>query len=374
MYLHLICEPVESSALWITDIMDGIVRESMKKSLNLAAVTDGSFTGSLYRTDSEISHLPVLVIGASLPWINETLTRLHELHAEPVLVSVYQHRFHCEYSSVSFNTEEAMRELIGYLAKNGKKRIALFGLHRSTIGDLSKLSGFAAGIRDASLKLRTGDIYSRGLIADCAAKLFEKIDDYDAVVCTSDLIAIYLSLYLEQRGVRIPKDICITGFGNWSFADRFQPSITRMYTDLFELGAQAVRLHQQLMYNPQLRHCRAILECSLRIGESTGLAPCGPKLSASVIPPQGNMSAPPYSDDPDIMETLKSELFVRSTDGTDLAVLNGLVTGATYAQIAESANISESTVKYRLSKMLRLLDFTDRRQLTGFAEKYKLLI
>jgi len=373
MNLHLICEPVDANALWITDIMDGIVREAMKKALNLAAVTDGSVSDSLFSDASDTERRPVLVIGSSLLWINETLDKLCRLGAEPVLVSVYQNRIRSEYSSVSFNTAEAMRALVGYLAGTGKARIALFGLHRNTVGDLSKLSGFAAGMRDIAAGFSARDIYSRGMIADCAGQLFSRISDYDAVVCTSDLLAIYLTLYLQERGVRIPEDISITGFGNWSGVDRFHPTITRMYTDLSELGAQAVRLHQQLVHNPQLRHSVSVLECSLRIGESTGNMPGSIPPAISVPPPAGSFAAPPYHDDPDILETLKSELFVRSSDGIDLSILQGLAAGKTYAQISLTANISESTVKYRLSKMLRLLDFSDRRQLTGFAEKFRLL-
>ena len=41
MNLNLISEPVEPEAIWIGDIVNGIVRESMKKALNLVAVTDG---------------------------------------------------------------------------------------------------------------------------------------------------------------------------------------------------------------------------------------------------------------------------------------------------------------------------------------------
>ncbi len=373
MNLHLICEPVAANALWITDIMDGIVQEAMKKSLSLAAVTDGSVSDSLFSDPFDTERRPVLVIGSSLLWINETLEKLCRLGTEPVLVSVYQNRIRSEYSSVSFNTAEAMRGLVGYLAGTGRRRIALFGLHRNTVGDLSKLSGFAAGMRDIDAVFSARDIYSRGMIADCAGQLFSRISDYDAVVCTSDLLAIYLTLYLEERGIRVPDDISITGFGNWSAADRFHPTITRMYTDLKELGAQAVRLHQQLVYNPQLRHSVSVLECLLRVGESTQNKPGSISPVLTVPPPSGSLNAPPYHNDPDILEALKSELFVRASDGIDRSILRGLAAGETYAQISLTANISESTVKYRLSKMLRLLDFSDRRQLTGFAEKYRLL-
>ena len=373
MDLHLICEPVEASALWVTDIMDGIVREAMKKGLRLIASTDGTVRDDLSAADADTEHRPVLVVGYSLPWINQTLYALRETEAEPVLVSVYQQRLNDEYSFACFNTVQAMQTLVGYLAGIGCGRIALFGLHRDTAGDLSKLRGFAAGMRSHSLCFSAADIYSRGIIADCAAQLLANISQYDAVVCTNDLLAIYLTQYLHSRGIRVPEDIRITGFGNWMAAERFRPTITRMYTDLVELGAQAVRLHQSLCFNPQLRHSTAVLECTLRVGGSTAHAPSNSKAQVNAIAPLPANASPPYNSDPDIMEALRVEQLVRGTDAIDLDVLRGICAGDTYAAISEQSSVSDSTIKYRLAKMLRLLDFTDRHQLTDFVRKYHLL-
>jgi len=155
--------------------------------------------------------------------------------------------------------------------------------------------------------------------------------------------------------------------------ERFRPTITRVYTDLVELGAQAVRLHQSLCFNPQLRHSTAVLECSLRIGGSTANMPASSKAPAHTIAPLPAAAPPHYNSDPDIVEALHIEQFVRGTDATDMDILRGICAGDTYAAISEQSSVSGSTIKYRLAKMLRLLDFTDRHQLTDFVRKYHLL-
>ena len=170
----------------------------------------------------------VLVIGYSSVWINETLTKLCALGVEPVLVSVYQHQFGIEYSYVSFNTVEAMRTLVRYVSETGRRGVALFGMHRDTVGDRAKLSGFVSGMHDAGMDFSREDIFYRGMMSDCADRLLKKIDKYETVMCTSDLIAVYLIRYLESKGIRVPEDINITGFGNWKAAESFHPSITRM--------------------------------------------------------------------------------------------------------------------------------------------------
>lgn len=205
MDISIICEPVENNALWVTDIINGATREAIRRGMNIIVSTGGKISKQIKHQSESGERRIALVIGYLSGWIKETLTSLSSLGIEPILVSVYQHRLKSEYSYVSFNTSEAMRSLVGYLAGIGCSKIALFGLHRDTIGDMSKLGGFVAGMHDSGLTFSGEDIYSRGLIADCAKRLLSNISRYQAVMCTSDLIAVYLLKYLANNGVAFLK-------------------------------------------------------------------------------------------------------------------------------------------------------------------------
>ena len=374
MKVRLICEPVEPTALWVTDIMDGVIHEAMKKEMNIEAATDGSIDNWQELSNNSCSErCLVLVIGYSSVWINETLTKLCALGVEPVLVSVYQHQFGIEYSYVSFNTVEAMRTLVRYVSETGRRGVALFGMHRDTVGDRAKLSGFVSGMHDAGMDFSREDIFYRGMMSDCADRLLKKIDKYETVMCTSDLIAVYLIRYLESKGIRVPEDINITGFGNWKAAESFHPSITRMYTDLAELGSQAVKHYIYMQNNPQTLHGASVLKSSRQIGGSTEHCPNVWKECCEKTFPFSGNDSPIYNSDPDIIEILKLEPLVRSIDSLDIAILREIDENKSYAQISESINISESTIKYRLSKMQRICDFPDRMQLLKFAKKSGLI-
>ena len=379
MNLNLISEPVEPEAIWIGDIVNGIVRESMKKALNLVAVTDGRIHDHFYGRDDERSL--VLVVGYSLAWINETLQNLTRIGCEPILVSIYDSRFCGKNadSTVSFaavNTTSAIRELVSYCVANERRNIALFGFHRDTVGDIAKLTGYAEGLRLNGIAFSRNNIYSRGKIAQLAEQFMSKINSYDAVICTNDLLAIYLINYFEARGIHVPDDIFVTGFGNWNVVKSLRPGLTRMYTDLGELGALAVRLHQYMQYNPQIRHASSVLECVLQISESTGFLPYSGQKSEvrQLSAPSLFDSTPLYSSDSDIMEVLKSELFIRGSDEIDMAILRGILEGLRYQDISETECISESTVKYRLARMQKVCGFADRQELIAFAEKYRILL
>ena len=146
-----------------------------------------------------------------------------------------------------------------------------------------------------------------------------------------------------------------------------------MYTDLAELGSQAVKHYIYMQNNPQTLHGASVLKCSLQIGGSTDhCTNVWKECCEKTFPFSGNDS-PIYNSDPDIIEILKLEPLVRSIDSLDIAILREIDENKSYAQISESINISESTIKYRLSKMQRICDFPDRMQLLKFAKKSGLI-
>jgi len=368
MNLNLICEQMDSSALWINDIADGIFRESVKKALNLAAVTDGQIHEKLYSTVSDGERPLVLVVGYSLPWINRTMNELCAIGCEPILVSVSRLHSDGQFSSVCFDTEDAMRQMVHMIAAAGRRKIALFGIHRDTVGDIAKLTGYARGMRECQLPSSAADIYSRGILSDISECIAARIKNYDAIVCANDLLAIWLTLCLERRGIRVPDDVFVTGFGNWSAVDHYSPRVTRMYTDLSELGCEAVRMHQYMQYSSRADHCSAMLKCTFQPGDTAPISGvCHCRHSLSAMP-----KSPVWSTDPDILEVLTVERFIRETDDVDHEILAMLDRALTYPAISEVINVSESTVKYRIGRMIRVFGFNDRQQLLDFAAKFNL--
>lgn len=371
MDIYVICEPVDNTALWITDIVDGIIHESMKKGYNIRASTDGNIDASFFSNECEDKRRLALVVGYSIKFINKIKEKLCLIGVEPILVSIHEND--SSQCCVSFNTADAMRKLVEYIVNAGKKSIAFFGFHNETIGDLSKLRGFSAGIRSSEIKLCKDDIYSRGILAECANRLYENIYKYQAVICTSDLFAVYLICFLSERGIKIPEDIYITGFGNWVSIEHFQPSITRMYTDLSALGSSAVKHYVYMQNNPQIHHSTLSLGCILQIGYSTEYKEV-PKYTH--VPTTSNLfpeTPPTYDSDPNIMNVLKLELMIRSMDETDISMIKRISEGKTYAQISDEINISESTIKYRLNKLEQLCGFSNRNELMAFATEFRLI-
>lgn len=75
-----------------------------------------------------------------------------------------------------------------------------------------------------------------------AEQLLQEVPDVDAVLCGSDQIAYGVVLALQAAGRRVPEDVAVTGYDNWSaFALETDPALTSVDMELDALGAAAVR-------------------------------------------------------------------------------------------------------------------------------------
>ena len=65
---------------------------------------------------------------------------------------------------------------------------------------------------------------------------------FDAVMCRDDLAAIGALRALQERGLRVPEDVAITGWDNTLMTAVTFPSITTVAPDLTALATQAIAM------------------------------------------------------------------------------------------------------------------------------------
>lgn len=81
-------------------------------------------------------------------------------------------------------------------------------------------------------------------------------DEYpDAIVCSNDFMAISVCDALINRGIRIPEDICVTGFDHIDEARYYEPSITGIQVQGEVMGYTAVQMIDNVLNaRPQERN------------------------------------------------------------------------------------------------------------------------
>jgi LacI family gluconate utilization system Gnt-I transcriptional repressor len=132
-----------------------------------------------------------------------------------------------------------------HFAEQGFRRIAYCGYGRER-GN-ARLAGFEAGL--AEFGLQPALVHAKDGTRDFAegmAALDEILDllpDCDAVFFGTDLMAVGAIVAARRRGLDIPEQLALAGYGDLDFAGEVDPAITTIHASDYEIG----RLAGQMM-------------------------------------------------------------------------------------------------------------------------------
>ncbi len=148
---------------------------------------------------------------------------------------------------VGFSNEEAMALLVRTLARKGYQRFGYIGgtTSRDTRGS-QRRAGFVKAIEE--LGLPPGRLISFGVPpisieqgGQAVVSMLERWPDTEVALCVSDLSAFGALMECKRRGMRVPEDIAIAGFGDFEIAAYCHPRITTVNVDCYGIGRQAAR-------------------------------------------------------------------------------------------------------------------------------------
>lgn len=145
-------------------------------------------------------------------------------------------------TAVGFSNVRAARAMVRHLAERGYRRIGfLVGASELDRRGLDRLKGYQAEIKALGLGeprvVRLGEspiTMSHG--GPAMAALLERWPDTDAVMCVSDMSAFGAIMECHRRGLSVPADIAVAGFGNFEVATCCHPTITTVSVDAYGIG------------------------------------------------------------------------------------------------------------------------------------------
>ena len=180
--------------------------------------------------------------------------------------------------TVGFSNAMAMHDLVRHLVKTGRQRIAFIG--GDTDGDTrgaDRRRGFVQAMAkhqlDCSRLIGAGEppiSMREGAVA--MSRLLEDFPDTEAVICVSDLSAFGALTECARKGVRVPEDMAVAGFGAYDISSICVPTLTTIDPHPADLGQQVGELIVSLLRGTSQgendRHCIEIRP-QLRTGESS---------------------------------------------------------------------------------------------------------
>ena len=178
---------------------------------------------------------------------------------------------------VGFSNADAMELLVDHLLSTGRSKIAFIG--GDADGDTRgahRRRGFNAAMErrglDPTRLVRSGKPpISMVEGAESMARLFADMPDTEAVICVSDLSAFGALTECQRRGIAVPDDMAIAGFGAYEIAGICHPTITTIDPKPQLIGRRTAELLQlALEEDPATRPLRIEIQPKLVLGGSTG--------------------------------------------------------------------------------------------------------
>ena len=177
---------------------------------------------------------------------------------------------------VGTHQEQAVSQLVQYLYRLGHRRIGFGGWGR-WMWEQHRLAGYRDGLFVCNLPYDEGLIYDLNGDLRNAAKLADTVEEkmasgVTAWVCVADPVAYELAAELESRGIRIGKDVSLTGY------DGVEPpagsrSLTTVRVPFAAVGDAAVRRLLHRLEEPASPLRDILVRFETVFGASTGPAP-----------------------------------------------------------------------------------------------------
>nr|NLD39836.1 LacI family transcriptional regulator [Actinomycetales bacterium] len=193
------------------------------------------------------------------------------------IVAVDPQRLNPGRPAVYVDDEGGIRSAVNHLVGLGHSRIGYLGGRDDLASAAFRERGFRAAMLDAGIPvdeqlIQVGDYTAVGA-AGPAAALLDHPDRPTAIVAANDVSALRVISAAQDRGLRIPEDLSVTGFDDVPEASRAVPGLTTVAQPLHAIGTTAFNMLLDLMAGKEIAELQHRLPTQFIVRGST--APVG---------------------------------------------------------------------------------------------------
>ncbi len=363
MKINIICQSGAEKTHWCALYLKGIFSEAKRKG-------DSVFTMGIEDAVAAFSEeKPVCagVLSTSRAWIEEASSILSDMGVEPIVIGGASRDAFRHASYVFMDYREATYQLIEYMRAYKKERIALFAVSTDSATDMIKKDAFLSYD-----KCREHDVFyymgADGLMNSACERFMEVCRNYDAVICSNDASAVILLHQLEEKGIRVPEDLFLCSFGDMTVSSSGKKTLTMARLNCVEVGKQTVKICHHLTSSPNISSISTKIRCDFVIGDTTDNLPVkketlGTSYAFSDI-------ALNVHNDPSVSRIFLADRILSACDAIDIDLLKLIINGYKYFDIAEILHVSESTIKYRLKRIIQIAELDSRDEVIDIMKMF----
>ena len=176
---------------------------------------------------------------------------------------------------VDIDNRAAVLTAVDHLLDRGFTRIAFAGYQSGNRWDDERAAGFTAGLARRGVPVRESDVLlldedsARGQIRSLLRGTHPG-GRPEAVVTGSDRLAVTIYGMAAELGLRIGRDLAVTGFDGSIPADLLHPTLTSVNIPVEDIAERVVDRALRQVGGAGNGAAGEVVEVSLRLGESTG--------------------------------------------------------------------------------------------------------
>ena len=146
------------------------------------------------------------------------------------------------YTNIGLEDEKGTYEMVKYMISCGHERIAFLSDNKNGV-DLARFNGYKRALKEAGIKFHEEDFLMirphSEEIEESLEELCQRVMDYTALMCVSDLYAVTMMSALTDRGIRVPEGISVAGFDDNMLGSMYRPALTTVHQDVKHKGIVA---------------------------------------------------------------------------------------------------------------------------------------
>lgn len=183
------------------------------------------------------------ILMASIDVTTPIIDALSETCLPVVLLNAY---VSSPFDTVHVHGIEGTKLAVEHLIMLGHRRIGFAGGTPNSMIGSTRRRGFEAVMEQAGLPIRPQDLIEIGFSQSNgydAGRYFAAMPDMPtAICCANDQIALGLLAALQERGIRIPEQLSVTGMDDIPYASISSPSLTSVTNDSKIFASEGVRM------------------------------------------------------------------------------------------------------------------------------------
>lgn len=351
MEVYLLIEPEFQNGSWCNSMLKGIHAAFIHKKRSLITVQN-------LEDIAPKEEAFLILVGSNPNWVKGCMQHPNITKVHPIILSCLPYySFPGIYSFVTSDSKSSMDFLLNYFKNCGRTSPALYGVNPFSLSNIAKKERFLA---NSYYQVDAGDVYeNNGSLDECFENFCKNISRYDSVICVNDYVAIHLVKKMEQLGLTAEKLLPVS-YGSTLLSAHFYPNLLTVSTCYEDFGKAALSICETLSKNKTIQNMSIYIKLKTNFPESStqqahSLPLCEPEHT--------NEENDNFYKDPKIQQMLLVESMLSKCDKTDFEILNRLLAGQQYEQIAEKCFIALNTVKYRVKQMSERCHCKNRKEL-----------